>query len=150
MNRKQELPTIKEAEDALAAAHEVKIRSMKRGLYPRWYAVAIALWAGALCIAMESEIWLFIFVGGLIAHHFYKNEKGVWIKEIQSKRDLWITIAISLFAGFIYIAGYAGVSHYGLWWAPLVAGIVLFMLVFSTMELSYRSLRKVEVGEEEG
>lgn len=148
MNRNQELPERKEAREALAAAQEIQTRGKKRGLYPRGYAAVVALWAGALCVTMASALWFIVFGGGLIAHHYYKDKKGAWIQEIQSRRDFWITMALSLLAGSIFIAGYAGVSHYGLWWAPMVAGIVLCMLVFITMELSYRSFRKGEMGAE--
>ena len=125
MTHQTQVPNAEDARQALASVQEMSARGFKRGLYSRWYAIAVALWGGALAVTLETWLWPIVFAGGLIAHIIYRKKADAWVKEIHSKRDLWVVLAISGIIGMMYVGAYISVRYYDLGWVPVVAGIVI-------------------------
>ncbi len=132
-------PDPREARETLNAIQQTSERGAQRGLYSRTYAIGLALWGGAIAATIETVAWPIVFIAGCVAHYYYKKRKGAWIREIQTRRDLWIVAGLSAVTGAAIVGGYIGLKYYALAWAPVAAGILVFTLIFTTTELSYRA-----------
>lgn len=138
---KIELPNPDEARSALASVEQFSSTGLKRGLYPRWFAVAMSLWAGVLAATVGMAVWLLIFGGGLIGYWLWRRRVGAWVREINSRADLWRVITLSIVFGGLFVGGYVGRYHYELPWAPIVAGVVVAIGLYVTTEIAYRPVR---------
>lgn len=125
------LDSIRRAQDA----------GLKRGLYPRWVAIAISLWAGALAATVATVAWLPLFLAGILAGAIYRRKHGAWVREITSRRDLWIVLVLGALLGAVFIAGYVGLTRFGAQWAPLAAGACVSVTLFLIMEITYAPVR---------
>ena len=129
-----------EAREALASIEKMQSRGSQVGVYPRWFALAFALWGAALAFTIETVAWPVVFIIGLVGYIYYRQKRGVWIKEIQSKRDFWVVISRSVLGGLAYLGAYVGLTYYGLAWAPYVAGVIIFVMLYTTTEMAYGKL----------
>jgi hypothetical protein len=136
-----ERPGREEARAALASIERARAAGLKRGLYPRWFAVAMSLWAGALAATVGSAVWLPLFAAGLLAYVLWCRRLDAWVEEVQTRRDLWLVVLMGLGFGALFIAGYLGRWHYGWAWAQLAAGLVVAVGPFGLTELAHGSAR---------
>ena len=161
MTDRNELPTAHEAAEALASVERMRSTGLKRGLYPRGYAIVLALWTGALTTTsgLESAAFLPLLGLGLLGHWLWRRRTGVWIwvfrvwfsrrkQEIQSARGLWTVILVSIPVGGVMVAGYIGGQSYGLTWAPFVAGTVVAAVTFVLTEVAYRPVHQESTAEQ--
>jgi len=127
--------------EALDSIEKMQAIGLEQGLYPRWFSVATALWSGLLAASMGSPWLLWILFGGFVAFSVWRRRTPAWIKEIQSKRDLVIVLCFSLLIGGLFIAAYIALKFYGLRWAPYLAGLLIAVIQYSIMEISYAPIR---------
>lgn len=139
-------PNADEASDALASIEKMTASGLKRGQYPRWYAVALSLWGGTLAATVGSWLWPLVLVGGLIAYYFWRKRTDARIKEIRSTRDLWVVLALSAVVGLIFVVGLIGPQYFDWPWAPLLAGVVVAVVLFAATEIAYRPIRTNQSG----
>ena len=138
MNESQ-LPDSSEAQVSLATVAEMTAAGVNRGLYPRWFAAATAVWAGliAALIAFESPLWLVLFPAGLVGLFLYRRQRGAWVNEVRTVRDLWCVIVGAAVLCLVAVAGIIGWHQFGFFWAPIVAGLAIAAGLFAAMEFSY-------------
>ena len=155
MTDKNELPTAHEAAEALASVERMRSAGLKRGLYPRGYAIAVALWCGALTTTagLASAAFLPLLGLGLLGHWLWIRKTGIWVwvfrvwfsrrgQEIRSTRGLWTVLVLLIPVGGVMVAGYIGRQSYGLTWAPFVAGAIVAAVVFVLTEIAYRPVHR--------
>ena len=137
-----------DAKAALASVDRLSSAGLKRGLYPRKFALLLSLWAGVLAATVGMAIWPLVFVAGLFGHHFWRRRSGAWIREIGSRRDFWVVMVLSMVFGGLFVIGYVGRYDYGLTWLPVVTGAVVAIGVYATTEVAYGSVRaRIKRGE---
>lgn len=136
-------PSIREAQEAFGSAERMRLAGLRRGLYPRWFAAATALWAGvsATLIAVESPVWILLFVAGLIGYQLYRRKKGAWVQEVNSRRELLLVVALAILVCLIAAGGYVGRQHFDISWAPVISGATIALGLFLLMEITYRPVR---------
>lgn len=133
---------------ALRAADQQQASAFKRGLYPRRFAVIMAVWAGVLTVAIGigNSWWLLWWLAGMLGFFYWRNHRGIWVNEIHSRRDLGIVI-VCVFA--ILLIGFAGITGAaeGLSWAPYLAGTLVALLLYGICEFSYRHIWSAGSGD---
>ena len=131
-------PTPDEAKDALSAVELMQATGLKRGIYPRKFALACSLWAGALAASLGTGWLLVVLFSGLGAYHFWRQRHTeAWVNEIQSSHDLRKVLLLSVLVGGCFLGALAALES-GIAWAPYVAGILIAAILYSMMEYSNR------------
>ncbi len=149
MTDNTELPTAREAAEALASVERMRSAGLKRGRFPRGFAVAAALWTGALTttVGLASPTSIPLLVLGLLGYWLWCRKTGVWIwfirlwlsqrKQVsQGSRELRAAILVSILVGGVMMAGYVGGQSFGLAWAPFVAGAIVAVVTFVLAEIA--------------
>ncbi len=128
-----------EAQDALASVAELSAVGFQRGLYSRWFALAMSIWAGLIgtLIVFENPAWIVLAVIGVIVFFVYRSKKGAWAKEVHSKQDLVVVLAASFLLIAMFVAAMIGWHGYGWKWPPVVAGVLCSVGIFSLTEYAY-------------
>lgn len=141
MNTSEETPNPNplEARQALAAVASTQSTSLRRGIYSRRFAVIVSLWAGALAASLGTGWLLIVLFGGIFAHHRWRqNHTEAWINEVQSVADLWKVVVLSVLVGGLFLGALVGLERFQWGWAPVIAGAIIAVTLYTTMELSYR------------
>lgn len=133
-------PTPAEARDALASADRASQAGFRRGVYPRWLAAVLAVWAGALAVTVGHVVWFLVFGAGLLIHWHWRRRNGAWMREIQSARDLWIVLPAALVVGGLYLGAYLARVN-GVTWVPYAAGLAIAIGLFAITEWVYGARR---------
>lgn len=142
MDQEIEHVSTQEAQQALSSVQAITAKARQRGVYSRSYAIGLALWAGAFAATMGSWLWLVVIAVGVWGYTSYRKKRGAWIKEVQTKRDLWIVLAFAVPIGALYVGAFVGLTHYAWTWAPWIAGFVIAALMFAITEIAYGPLRE--------
>jgi hypothetical protein len=136
-------PSPDEAKDALASVETMQNAALRRGLYPRWFSAAVASWAGALGVSsgVGSPLFLPILLLGVLAVFLVRRRTGAPIREIRSRGEFWVVMALGLGVGIVFVAGATG-RDFGLAWAPYAAGALVTAAIFVISEIANEPARK--------
>ncbi len=102
------VPTPEDARSALDTVGEMQAVGLRRGLYPRRVAAAIALWAAALAVTVGTAWGIPVFTAGVLGLFWARNRQGAWVSEVESPRQFWLIILpLGLLAGGLMLVAAA-------------------------------------------
>lgn len=143
-SHQSERPSPEEARRALAAAGDAARDAQGSALYGRGYAAGVALWSGAMGVAVGfGSGWLLpIFFGGLFAAHRANLRRGARVREVSTPREAAIVLTAGLVVGVAFLVGREAVEERGSVWVPWAIGAAVSATLFLWMELAHRGTRR--------
>lgn len=142
-------PTPEQALEALASAHQASRNARAAALYSRSYAAGVALWSGAMGVAVGfgSALLLPILFGGLALAHRANVRRGAKVREVSNPREAAAVVSAGLAVGAAFLIGRDAVEERGATWMPWAIGATVALLLFAWMELAHRATRLEESAE---
>ena len=124
--------------EALAHARAMSAAGAASGHYSRTAALVTALWAGAVAGLMvaESGWWFVVGMIGVAVYVAWQRRRPATLREVGSKRDLGIVLALVIAVYSLIGLGFLAVAR-GVSAAPLVAGLAVAVLLYGAMHMAY-------------
>lgn len=126
--------------EVIQAIEHAETLGLKRGLYSRHSARAIALWAGVLAalVGWDSPLWLPVLGLGIWGLYRLRRNAGAWAQEVGTTGGAIVTVILGLSVGALFIGGNVAQRVWQLGWAPAVSGMLVFAVLLTTMEVAHR------------
>ncbi len=137
MSDSQTSESSRQAQADLDTVTQYSEAGRRRGLYPRSFAWSMSLWAGLVTAAIGTGFLLPLMGLGIVAFLLYKQRRGVWAEEVESKGGLVLVVTIGLALGALGLTGAYVREAHDVAWATLAAGLVVAATLLVLTHLSY-------------